>query len=126
MTENDLTYAIRKAIFAVYNSLGSGLLESVYERALVIELESQGLKTESQYPISVFYKKIDLGLGFRADILVENEIIIEVKSVVELAPIHHKQLLNYLKLTELHLGLLVNFNTDDIPGNIVRVINGYR
>ena len=126
MTENELTYAIRKGIFAVYNTLGSGLLESVYEKALIIELEQQGLTVQYQYPISVFYKSIDLGLGFRADILVEEEIIIEVKSVVELAPIHHKQLLNYLKLTDLHLGLLVNFNTDDIQNNIVRIINGYR
>ena len=126
MTENELTYAIRKGIFAVYNTLGSGLLESVYEKALIIELEEQGLTVQYQYPISVFYKSIDLGLGFRADILVEEKIIIEVKSVVELAPIHHKQLLNYLKLTDLHLGLLVNFNTDDIQSNIVRIINGYR
>jgi GxxExxY protein len=106
--------------------LGSGLLQSVYEKALIIELEEQGLTVQYQYPISVFYKSIDLGLGFRADILVEEQIIIEVKSVVELAPIHHKQLLNYLKLTDLHLGLLVNFNTNDIQGNIVRIINGYR
>ena len=126
MTENELTYAIRKGIFAVYNTLGSGLLESVYEKALIIELEQQGLTVQYQYPISVFYKSIDLGLGFRADILVEEKIIIEVKSVVELAPIHHKQLLNYLKLTDLHLGLLVNFNTNDIQSNIVRIINGYR
>ena len=126
MTENELTYAIRKGIFAVYNTLGPGLLESVYEKALIIELEQQGLTVQYQYPISVFYKSIDLGLGFRADILVEEEIIIEVKSVVELAPIHHKQLLNYLKLTDLHLGLLVNFNTNDIQSNIVRIINGYR
>ena len=67
-----------------------------------------------------------MGLEFRADILVEEQIIIKVKSVVELAAIHHKQLLNYLKLTDLHLGILVNFNTNDIPGNIVRIINGYR
>ena len=121
-----LIYAIRKGIFAVYNMLGSGLLQSVYEKALIIELEQQGLTVQYQYPISVFYKSIDFGLGFRADILVEEEIIIEVKSVVELAPIHHKQLLNYLKLTDLHLGLLVNFNTNDIQSNIVRIINGYR
>jgi GxxExxY protein len=126
MTENELTYAIRKGIFAVYNTLGSGLLESVYEKALIIELEEQGLTVQYQYPISVFYNSIDVGLGFRADILVEEQIIIEVKSVVELAPIHHKQLLNYLKLTDLHLGLLVNFNTNDIQSNIVRIINGYR
>ncbi len=126
MTENEITYLIRKSIFEVYKNLGPGLLESVYEKALLIELAEQGLTVQCQYPISVFYKEIDLGLGFRADIFVEEKIIIEVKSVVELAPIHHKQLLNYLKLTDLHLGLLVNFNTDDIQSNIVRIINGYQ
>ena len=125
MTENDLTYKIRKGIYEVYNNLGSGLLESVYEKALLIELEEQGLVVQSQVPISVSYKENDLGLGFRADILVEDKIIIEVKSVSELNPIHHKQLLNYLKLTNLHLGILVNFNTSDINKNIIRIVNGY-
>ena len=125
MTENDLTYLIRKGIFDVYNTLGSGLLESVYEKALIIELESQGLEVKSEFTISVIYKEIDLGIAFRGDILVEDKIIVEVKSVVELLPIHHKQLLNYLKLTDLHLGILVNFNTDDLPKNIVRIVNGY-
>lgn len=126
MTENELTYLIRKSIFEVYNILGTGLLESVYEKALATELESHGLKVESQYPIAVTYKEIDLGLGFRADLLVQDKIIVEVKSVVELAPIHHKQLLNYLKLTDLHLGILVNFNTHDLKSEIIRIINGYR
>ncbi|SEF99037.1 GxxExxY protein [Halpernia humi] len=125
MTENDLTYKIRKGIYEVSNTLGSGLLESVYEKALLIELEEQGLVVQSQVPISVSYKENDLGLGFRADILVEDKIIIEVKSVSELNPIHHKQLLNYLKLTNLHLGILVNFNTSDINKNIIRIVNGY-
>ena len=125
MTENDLTYAIRKGIFEVYNTLGSGLLESVYEKALIIELKSQGLEIKSQFPISVIYKEIDLGIAFRGDILVEDRIIVEVKSVTEILPIHHKQLLNYLKITDLHLGLLVNFNTAEINKNIFRIINGY-
>ena len=114
MTENEITYLIRKSIFEVYNILGTGLLERVYEKALYMELESHGLKVESQYPISVAYKEIDMGLGFRADLLVQDKIIVEIKSVVELAPIHHKQLLNYLRLTDLHLGILVNFNTNDL------------
>ena len=125
MTENEITFLIRKAIFEVYNTLGPGLLESVYEKALALELANQGLQVEVQVPISVIYKGTDLGLGFRADILVEEKIIIEIKSVVELAPIHHKQLLNYLKLTNLHLGILVNFNTNNINSDIVRIINGY-
>ena len=125
MTENEITFLIRKAIFEVYNTLGPGLLESVYEKALAIELENQGLRVEVQVPISVTYKDTDLGLGFRADILVEDKIIVEIKSVVELAPVHHKQLLNYLKLTNCHLGILVNFNTNNINSDIVRIINGY-
>ena len=125
MTENEITFLIRKAIFEVYNTLGPGLLESVYEKALELELESQGLRVEIQVPISVIYKGTDLGLGFRADILVEDIIIVEIKSVVELAPTHHKQLLNYLKLTNCHLGILVNFNTNNINSDIVRIINGY-
>ena len=125
MTENEITFLIRKAIFEVYNTLGPGLLESVYEKALEIELESEGLAIKVQFPISVNYKGNDLGLGYRADILVEEKIIIEIKSVVELAAVHHKQLLNYLKLTNCHLGILVNFNTNNINGDIVRIINGY-
>ena len=125
MTEDEITYLIRKSIFEVYNTLGTGLLESVYEKALAMEMESHGLKVISQYPISVAYKEIDMGMGFRADLLVEDRIILEIKSVQELAPIHHKQLLNYLKLTDLHLGILVNFNTNDLRSNIVRILNGY-
>lgn len=126
MTENEITFLIRKAIFEVYNTLGPGLLESVYEKALALELANQGLQVEVQFPISVIYKGTDLGLGFRADILVEEKIIIEIKSVVELAPVHHKQLLNYLKITNLHLGILVNFNSNSINSDIVRIINGYQ
>lgn len=125
MTENEITYLIRKAIFEVYNTLGTGLLETVYEKALTIELRNQGLEVVSQLPLNVEYKGTDLGIGFRIDILVEERIIIEVKSVEDLSPFHHKQLLNYLKLTNLHLGILVNFNTDEIDKNIVRIINGY-
>lgn len=80
---------------------------------------------EFQVPISVVYKEKSLDLGFRADIIVENRIIIEIKSVEKLNPVHHKQLLTYLKLTNTHLGILVNFNTDDLKNNIVRIINGY-
>ena len=90
MTENEITFLIRKEIFEVYNTLGPGLMENVYEKALALELENQGLRVEVQIPISVIYKETDLGLGFRADILVEEKIIIEIKSVLELAPIHHK------------------------------------
>lgn len=94
MTETEISYLIRKCIYEVYNHLGTGLLESVYEKAMCLELESQGLEYRSQVPISVEYKEIHLDMGFRADILVEDRIIIEIKSVESLLPIHHKQLLN--------------------------------
>ena len=126
MTESEISFLIRKAIFEVYNTLGPGLFESVYEKAMILELKNLGLKVQSQVQIPAMYKGTDLGLGFIADIIVEDQIIIEVKSVVELAPIHHKQLLNYLKLKNLHLGILVNFNTEDITENIKRKINGYK
>ena len=117
---------IRKSIFEVYNILGCGLLESVYEKSLAIELRNQNLKVELQVPISVNYKENDLGLSFRADIVVEEKIIIEVKSVAKLAPVHHKQLLNYLKLKIMHLGISVNFNTNTITESRVRIVNGYK
>ena len=126
MTENEITYLIRKSIFEVYNVLGPGLLESVYEKALALELQSQGLEVECQLSLNVHYKEIDLGVGFRMDILVNKQIVVEVKSVEELNPFHHKQLLNYLKLTGLHLGILVNFNTSQIDKNIIRLVNGYK
>ena len=114
MTENEITYLIRKSIYEVYNYLGPGLLENIYEKAMLIELQNQGLEARNQVPISVDYKEIDLEMGFRADILVEEKIIVEIKSVETLNPIHHKQLLTYLKLTNSHLGILVNFNTIDL------------
>ena len=125
MTENEITYLIRKSIYEVFNCLGPGLLENIYEKAMLIELQNQGLEARNQVPISVDYKEIDLEMGFRADILVEEKIIVEIKSVETLNPIHHKQLLSYLKLTNSHLGILVNFNTIDLNKNIVRIINGF-
>ena len=124
MDYNEITYLIRKSIFNVYNELGPGLLESVYEKVLAYELEDYGLKVKTQFPIKVKYKDIFLDIGFRADILVEEKIIVEIKSIEELAKVHHKQLLTYLKLADLKLGILVNFNTAEIDKNIFRKING--
>ena len=123
MTENQISYKIRGAIFKVYNELGPGLFESVYEAALIYQLEKDGLKVESQVEIPVYYDNKKLDVGFRLDILVETKVIIEVKSVEEFAKLHHKQLINYLKLTKLKLGILVNFNTDDISESIYRKVN---
>ena len=109
----------------VYNTLGPGLLESVYERALIHELQQNGLSVTSQVPIDMNYKGVNLGEGLRLDLLVENSLIVELKSVEELKPIHYKQLLTYLKLTNKHIGLLINFNVNDFRDGIKRVINGY-
>ena len=126
MTESQLTYKIRGAIYTVYNALGPGLLESVYEAALCYELRKQGLRVENQVKLDVMYDGTILPIDFRLDILVEDSVIIELKSVEELKPVHHKQLLTYLRIANKHIGLLVNFNTDDINDGIFRKINGYR
>ncbi len=123
MTENEISYATRGAIFKVYNELGAGLFESVYETALMYQLQKDGLNVKSQVPVPVYYDGIKLDIGFRLDILVEDKVIIEIKSVEELAKVHHKQILTYLKLTKLKLGLLVNFNSDEISKSIFRKIN---
>jgi len=123
MTENDISYKIRGAIFNVYNKLGPGLLESVYSKALTYELEKEGLKVKREVPIQVIYDDIDLDVGFRLDLLIENKVIVEIKSVEKLAKVHHKQVLTYLKITDLCLAILVNFNVDDITSGIFRKVN---
>jgi GxxExxY protein len=124
MEENDISFKIRGCIFKVYNALGPGLLESVYEAALVYELQEINLIVKTQVPIPVIYNEIKLDLGFRADIVVENKVLIEIKSVENIAEVHHKQVLTYLKLTGIKLGILVNFNSDEISHSIYRKVNG--
>lgn len=121
--ENKISYNIRGAIFNVYKNLGPGLLESVYESALAYELIKTGRKVKTQVGLPVKYEDQIMELGFRLDLLVDDLVIVEIKSVEALAPVHHKQLLTYLKLTDLKLGLLVNFNTDDINKEIIRIVN---
>ena len=121
---NRISYAIRGSIFKVYKELGPGLLESVYEAALLYQLRKDGLKTEKQLPLQVRYDGNVLPVDYRLDLLVEDEIIVELKSVENLSPLHHKQLLTYLKLSGKRLGILVNFNSDDISKNIFRKVNG--
>ena len=123
METNEITYKIRGAIFDVYNTLGPGLLESVYEEALSYELAQQGLSVERQTDVPIVYKTVTLKTPLRIDILVEEQIIIELKSVKELQDVHYKQLLTHLRLTGKKLGLLVNFSTDDIRSSIKRIIN---
>lgn len=123
MTENDISYKIRGAIYKVYNTFGAGLLESVYTAALMKELKNQKLFVEKEVPIPVYYDGEKLEVGFRIDILVNKLVIIEVKSVENLSEVHHKQTLTYLKLTELKLAILVNFNVAEIEKGIFRKVN---
>ena len=123
MTENEISYLIRGAIYRVYNNIGPGLLESVYETALVYELRKIGLNVKSHLGLPFIYEELKMEVGFRIDIFVENKVIVEVKSVEHLAELHYKQLLTYLKLSEVKLGLLVNFNTSEINENIIRIVN---
>ncbi len=124
MTENDISYKIRGAIFKVHRALGPGLLESVYEAALAHELIQAGLHIKTQVAIPIQYDDVKLDIGFRLDILVNNLVIIEIKSIEEFSRVHHKQLLTYMKLANIKLGLLVNFNTDSIDKGIIRKVNG--
>lgn len=123
MTENEISYKVRGAISKVYKTLGPGLFESVYESALYYELTKSNLKVQRQLEIPVPYENILLDIAFRIDLLVEDKVIVELKSVEDLAPIHYKQIMTYLKLTDKKLGLLVNFNTTDIFDDIKRIVN---
>lgn len=123
MTDNELTYEIRGAIFDVYNELGPGLLESVYEEALAFELKERGLKVERQVEVPIRYKGNELKTPLRLDLLIENQVIVELKSVEEMKKVFAKQLLTYLRLMNKKIGLLVNFNTDNILTAITRVAN---
>lgn len=125
MTDNELTYRIIHCAMEVYNHLGPGLLEEVYERALMYELVNAGLKAESQVALPLVYKGVDLEKSYRVDILVEEKIILELKSVAQLEPVHYKQLLSYLKLSGRRIGYLINFNEKDFKNGYHRIVNGY-
>ena len=123
MTVDEITFEIRGAIYDVYKALGPGLLESVYEEALVFELEQRGLKVERQKQVPINYKGNVLNSELRLDLLVEDNVIVELKSVEEMKNVFAKQLLTYLKLMDKKVGLLVNFNTDNILTSINRIAN---
>ena len=123
MTLSEITYEIRGAIYDVYKALGPGLLESVYEEALVFELEQRGLTVERQKQVPITYKGNVLKTELRLDLLVEDTVIVELKSVEDVKKVFAKQLLTYLRLMNKKAGLLVNFNTDDILTSITRVAN---
>ena len=120
---DNLTYKIIGCAIEVYKQLGPGLLESVYEQALIHELKLNDIPVESQVEIKVNYKGINISDNLRLDLLVDDSVIVELKSVEELKPIHHKQLLTYLRLMNKKVGLLINFNTDNLMDGIKRIVN---
>jgi len=123
MTENELSKIIVDCCFKIHTKLGPGLLESVYEEILTYELKKAGLRIKRQQGLPVVYDELKMDLGFRADIIVEDKVIIELKSIEAIAPVHLKQLLTYLKITGIKLGLLINFNEALIKDGIRRVVN---
>ena len=125
VVDNTYTHKLLSCAYNVHTALGPGLLESVYEAALVYELKSQGFEVEHQVPVKVTYKEVELDLDLRLDIIVDNSVILELKSVTEIQPVHQKQLLTYMRLTGIKLGYIINFNVDSLRDGIQRVINGY-
>jgi len=121
--ENHLSKIIVDTCFHIHVGLGPGLLESVYEEVLFYELTQQGFKVKRQFPIPIVWQNIEMEQGFRADLIVEDSVLIEIKSVSKIEPVHKKQTQTYLRLTGLKLGLLVNFNEALIKDGITRVVN---
>ena len=123
MTENETASMIVDAAFKIHTRLGPGLLESVYQEVLKHELEKRGLRVQKEVPIPVVYESVHLDVGFKADLIVEGLVIVELKSVEQIHPVHKKQLLTYLRLADKRLGLLINFNVPLIKDGISRVVN---
>ena len=119
---NNITYAIRGAAFRVHSALGPGLLESAYEACLLHELRSNGYQVERQVALPIRYRGVTLSAGYRIDLLVNDAVVIELKSVDELAPVHTAQLLTYLRLSKRKLGLLMNFNVKNMQEGIKRYV----
>lgn len=122
---DELSYKVIGCAMEVHKTLGPGLFENIYEQALVHELTLNGIPVKTQVEIEINYKGTNLGNGLRLDVLVDNTLIVELKSVEELKPLHHKQLLTYLRLTDKRVGLLINFNTENLKDGINRIVNKY-
>ena len=123
MTENELSKIVFDCALKVHQKLGPGLLESTYETCLAYELKQMELDVKQQQALPVVYKEVKLDAGYRIDLLIENKVIIEIKSVEALADIHTAQLLTYLKLKDLKLGLLINFNSVRVVDGLKRIVN---
>jgi GxxExxY protein len=126
MHENEVAKLIVNAAYKVHTTLGPGLLESVYDTVLAYELEKRGMEVRRQVPLPVVYEKIKFDEGFRADLVVQGKVIVELKSVEKVAPVHKKQLLTYLRLADKRLGLLINFGEALIKDGITRIVNRLR
>ncbi|SMG42321.1 GxxExxY protein [Marivirga sericea] len=124
LSENEISSIILDCCFKIHSQLGPGIFESVYEEVLSYEIRKEGLDVKRQFPIAVQWDNQTMGMGFRADLIVEDKVIIELKSVESLQAVHKKQLLTYLKLSNIKLGLLINFNENLLKNGIKRIVNG--
>lgn len=123
MNENELSYKIIGIALELHKNIGPGLLESAYENALAYDLRQAGLEVRQQEPMPFIYIEIEMDVGYRLDLIIENSVIIEIKSIENLAPVHFAQTLSYLKLSGLKLGLLINFNCKTLKEGIHRIVN---
>jgi len=123
MRENEIAKVVVDVAYQIHTRLGPGLLESVYEAVMLHEIRKRGLQVDSQVPIPVVWESVKLEVGFRADLVVERKVVVELKSVELIAPVHKKQLLTYLRLADCRLGLLINFGAELIKNGISRVVN---
>lgn len=123
--DRDYTHKLLGCAYAVHSALGPGLLESIYEKALCYELQSQGFEVRNQVPVKVKYRDISLDMNLQLDIIVDNSVILELKSVAELLPVHKKQLLTYMRLTGIKLGYIINFNEYSLKDGIERIVNDF-
>ena len=123
MTENEMATVVVDAAYKLHTALGPGLLESAYEALLIYELRKRGLRVVSQQPMPLIYDGVEMDVGYRADLVVEDKVIVELKSVERMAAVHYKQLLTYLRVSDRRLGLLINFGMPLIKDGIRRVVN---
>ncbi|MEX0996597.1 MAG: GxxExxY protein [Flavobacteriaceae bacterium] len=123
MNENELSYIVIGQALELHKNVGPGLLESAYENALAFDLRNKGFDVKQQVPMPFVYKDIKMEVGYRIDLVVENKLLIEVKSIDSLAPVHFSQLLTYLRLSDKKLGLLINFNCKYLKEGIHRIVN---
>ena len=122
---DELSYKVIGCAIEVHRTLGPGLLESAYEKALMHELKLNNIPVKSQVEVSMNYKGVDIGEGLRIDLLIDKQLIVELKSVEEFKPVHYKQLLTYLKLMDKQVGLLINFNVSNLTDGVKRIVNDY-